>query len=127
MTARPITEIVLTFDGAPVAISWQRGDDYRAERLFRVIHFLALNNALPPQLIRLHDHAGILRPCYRSMPTDARAIRLTLHAWRNEGEQDVWHILGDDPRAPPFLEDHDGTAIKPSPAYLRPPAPASVG
>ena len=127
MTA--LTEVDLTLpSGAPIMISCQRGDEYRAERLFRVAHFLDLNNAVPIELTRLHDHAGILRPCWRALPRDGRVIRVIAAAWNAEREQLVWHMLGSDPRGAPFLEDEVRSPIKPSPGYntLRAPAPAAM-
>lgn len=108
-------------DGARVCISWQHGDDHRAERLFRVAHFLHRNKALPSTLIRLHDHAGILRPCWSEQPTDLSMLRLFHEAWSNECESQVWHMLGDNPRDIPFLEDGGKPLIVASPKYKRPP------
>lgn len=97
-------------DRLSLSLSAQRGDDYRAERLFRVLGFLHRNGALPSTLIRLHDHAGILRACWSKVPKEMRAMRLMHAGWLAEGEQSVWHVLGDNPRAVPFLQD-DGAFV----------------
>ena len=95
-------------------------DDHRAARLFRVAHFLDLNRALPDDLLRLHDHAGILRPCWRSYPRDARVIELIHTAWIHEIETKVWHMHGDDPRGAPILEYEVGAGPILHPYYAEP-------
>lgn len=110
-------EIKLTLNTGSVVISAQAGDDHRAARLFRIAHFLDLNDALPPELIRLHDHAGILRPCWRETPRNARVLQVIHEAWKNEGETQVWHMLGADPRGVSVLEYEVGAALKLYPYY----------
>ena len=63
---------------------------------------------ISPLVMRLHDHKGILFVCWLRKPDNLNSIRLIYAAWEDQAEYTVCHVIGDDPYAPPWLEDNGG-------------------
>jgi len=77
----------------------------RARRLQRVVHFIEARGGLPPTVRRLHDHKGNLHVCWSERPRELGPLRRIYAAWENEHECQVYHVIGDDPYAEPWIDD----------------------
>jgi hypothetical protein len=98
------TDIIFK-SGATVTIGAEEDTPERAARLFRVADFLNRHDALPKDIVQLHDKAGILRVWWKDRPTCGTTCRLIYKAWVNEHECTVWHVLDLHSSTRPFFVD----------------------